>query len=59
MGLTPEQFSKLVTRDEFEKRLTAMESRLVSKEEFHHVLDAVMNKLSKMKHDFFLKSSRS
>lgn len=50
MNFTPGQVNKLITREEFEARLTEMESRLVSREEFHHVLDAVIKQLDRIEH---------
>ncbi len=52
MTLTPEQFNKLVTKDEFNELKREINESMVTKQEFHTVMDAIIKKLDNIEHAF-------
>jgi len=52
MTLTPEQFNKLVTKDDLKEMRADFDNKFLSKEEFHDVMDAVIKKLDNIEHNF-------
>ncbi len=52
MTLTPEQFSKLATKDDLENFKNEVRQNTISKNEFHNTMDSVLKKLDNIEHAF-------
>ena len=52
MTLTPEQFNKLATKKDLEGFKNEVQQNVVSKNEFHDVMDTVVKKLDNIEHAF-------
>jgi len=52
MTLTPEQFNKLATKDDLNNFKQEIKGSMVTKQEFHNVMDVVIKKLDNIEHAF-------
>jgi len=52
MTLTPEQFNKLATKDDLSSFKQEIKGSMVTKQEFHNVMDVVIKKLDDIEHAF-------
>ena len=52
MTLTPEQFNKLATKDDLNNFKQEIKGSMVTKQEFHNVMDVVIKKLDDIEHAF-------
>ena len=52
MTLTPEQFNKLATKDDLSSFKQEIKGSMVTKQEFHNVMDVVIKKLDNIEHAF-------
>jgi hypothetical protein len=52
MGLTPEQFNKIATKEDLNNVRQEIINNTVGKQEFHEVMDSVIKKLDTIEHAF-------